>query len=125
MVNFGPPPAEIGWRVWGTPANVNRFRVLASLYCTDVVQGRSTKLCTMFIRLLRGYTMYTFSGLLPPNGILPGAKFTIRPNVAFSNIDSVTARHSSSGRQTNFAAFSSIFRRATITLGIGPHSSFI
>jgi len=38
MVNFGPPPAEIGWRVWGTPANVNRFRVLASLYCTDVVQ---------------------------------------------------------------------------------------
>jgi len=31
MVNFGPPTSEIGWRVWGTPANFNGFRVLASL----------------------------------------------------------------------------------------------
>jgi len=31
MVNFGPLTAEIGWRVWGTPANFNGFRVLASL----------------------------------------------------------------------------------------------
>jgi len=23
MVNFGPLTAEIGWRVWGTPANFN------------------------------------------------------------------------------------------------------
>jgi len=26
-----PLTAEIGWRVWGTPANFNGFRVLASL----------------------------------------------------------------------------------------------
>jgi len=31
MVNFGRLTAEIGWRLWGTPANFNRFRVLASL----------------------------------------------------------------------------------------------
>jgi len=31
MVNFGPLTAEIGWRVWGTPANFNGFRVWASL----------------------------------------------------------------------------------------------
>jgi len=31
MVNFGPLTAEICWRVWGTPANFNGFRVLASL----------------------------------------------------------------------------------------------
>jgi len=31
MANFGPLAAEICWRVWGTPANFNRFRVLASL----------------------------------------------------------------------------------------------
>ena len=31
MVTFGPLTAEIGWRVWGTPANFNGFRVLASL----------------------------------------------------------------------------------------------
>jgi len=31
MVNFSPLAAESGWRVWGTPANFNGFRVLASL----------------------------------------------------------------------------------------------
>ena len=31
MVNFGPPAAEICWRVWSTPANFNGFRVLAAL----------------------------------------------------------------------------------------------
>jgi len=31
VVNFGPLTAEISWRVWGTPANFNRFRILASL----------------------------------------------------------------------------------------------
>jgi len=30
-VNFGALTAEIGWRVWGTPANFKGFRVLASL----------------------------------------------------------------------------------------------
>jgi len=29
MVNFGLLTAEICWRVWGTPANFNGFRVLA------------------------------------------------------------------------------------------------
>ena len=31
MVNFGLLTAEICWRVWGTPANFNGFRVLAAL----------------------------------------------------------------------------------------------
>ena len=31
MVNFGPLAAEIDPVVWGTPANFNRFRVLAAL----------------------------------------------------------------------------------------------
>jgi len=31
MVNFGLLTAEICWRVWGIPANFNRFRALASL----------------------------------------------------------------------------------------------
>ena len=31
MVNFGLLAAEIGLRVWGTPANFNSFRVLAAL----------------------------------------------------------------------------------------------
>jgi len=31
MANFGPLTVEICWRIWGTPANFNAFRVLASL----------------------------------------------------------------------------------------------
>jgi len=31
IVDVGPLTAENGWRVWGTPANFNWFRVLASL----------------------------------------------------------------------------------------------
>jgi len=41
---------------------------------------------------------------LPPDRILPSAKFTVRP-LTFSYISSVTARHSSSGRQPNSAAW--------------------
>ena len=37
MVNFGPLAAEIGSVVWDTPANFNRFRVLAALHGTLVV----------------------------------------------------------------------------------------
>ena len=49
--------------------------------------------------------MYTFLGALAPDGILPGAKFTFRPSLAFSYIGSVTALHSSSGRQPYFAVW--------------------
>ena len=31
MANFGPRTTETSWRVWGTPANFNGFRVLALL----------------------------------------------------------------------------------------------
>jgi len=30
-VYFSPLAAEVRWRVWGTPANFNGFRVLAPL----------------------------------------------------------------------------------------------
>jgi len=71
-------------------------------YCSDVAQRKSTELCTMFGRLL-GW--YTFSGFLPPNGILSGVKFTLRPSLVFSCFGSVTARHWSRGRQPNFSAW--------------------
>jgi len=44
----------------------------------------------MFGRLLGWYTIYTLGGscpgLLPPDGILPGAIFTLRSSLAFSCI---------------------------------------
>jgi len=51
------------------------------------------------------YIYIHFWGLWPSNGILPAAKFTLLPSLAFSYIGSVTARHSSSGRQPKFAAW--------------------
>ena len=41
MVNFGPLAAEIVSLVWGTPANFNRFRVLAALLHGTPVVGVS------------------------------------------------------------------------------------
>jgi len=44
MVNFGPLTAEICWRVWGTPANFNWFRVSAALLHGRLVVGVSQTL---------------------------------------------------------------------------------
>jgi len=135
MANFGPLAAEIGLLVWSTPANFSGFRLLASL----LHRRRSTKVNHTLhdVCLSAGLdTIYTFQGLLLSNRILSGAKFTFRPSRSFSYIGSVTARHSSTGRQPNFAVFNPtlrcsaedttyIFGRAAITLGIGPHSSFV
>jgi len=100
MANFGSLTAEIVSEVWGTPANFNGFRVLASLL--QRYRSPEAILCTMFGRLLGSYTIH-FRGFLPE--FCPCAKFTLRSSLAFSYIASVTARHSSSGRHPNFAAW--------------------
>jgi len=69
---------------------------------------------------------------------LPGAKFTLRPSLAFSYIGTGTARHSSIGRQPNCGVVQGMkllnvrmqrappmFGWAAITLGIGPHSGYV
>jgi len=139
MANFSPLTTEIGLPVWGNPANFNRFCVLASLLQRRR-SPRPTKLCMMFAVSWAGTLNIHFGGLLPPDGILPHAKFTLRPSLAFSYIGSVTgtARHSSSRRQLNLAAWYTrngitepsqrappVFGWAVITLGIGPHSSIL
>jgi len=118
MANFGPLTAEI-----------NGFRVLASLlalcdfdmrrlrrtltYLLNYLLTAATSLTggqPNFARCLAvpwAGTLYTFSEAFAPDGILPRAKFTFRRSLTFFYIDSVTVQHSSSGRQPNFAAFSS------------------
>ena len=93
-------------REFGAPHQISTSFASWLRYCSDVAQRRPTKRCTMFGRVLSWYIIYWFWGLLPANGISSGAKFTSRPSLAFSYIGSVTAWHSSSGRQPNFAAFS-------------------
>jgi len=83
-------------------------------------------------------TLYIhFRGLLPPNVILPAAKFNLHPSLVFSYIGSVTAQHSSSGFQLNLTVQCGsrngiteishrtppILSRAAIMLGIGQHFS--
>ena len=94
IVNIGALAAEIDSRVWGTTANCNRFRVLALIVTAATTRNGSQR---NFARHLPspGLAHY-IQGLLPPDGILPRVKLTLRPSLAFSYTGSVNARHSSS-----------------------------
>jgi len=103
VANFGPLTAEICWRVWGTPANFNGFRVLASL-----LQRRRSPEANQTLHdvwpspeLLH----YTLLKALASWQNFARCKIHFSPSLAFFYIGSVTARHSSSGRQPNFAAW--------------------
>ena len=91
----------------GHPCNFQRVSRLGFVTVPTSLNGgqpnfaRCLAVCWAGIRLLYIH----FRGLLSPNGILPGAKFTLRPSLAFSCFGSVNARHSSSGRQPTFAAW--------------------
>jgi len=132
MVNFGLRAAEIVSLVWGTPANINGFRVLASL----LQRRRSTEakqtlhdVWPSSARLHYIYILAADVGLyVPRNGILPGAKFALRPpSLALSYWQRYCtaleqwAQVKLCGVEHRAPA---IFGRANITLGIGPHSSF-
>ena len=71
------------WHQFGAPQQISTGFACLLRYCTDVTQRTSTKLCMMFGRLLGWYTTYTFLGVLPRNRILPDAKFTLQPSLAF------------------------------------------
>jgi len=100
MANFSPLMAEICWRVWGTPESLNGFRVLPSLLQRRrSSEANQTAWC---LAISWAATLYIhFREILPSVKILPGAKFTLRLSLAFLYIGSVTALHSSSGRQPN------------------------
>jgi len=102
MVNVSPLVAEMCWRVWSTPANFNGFGILALLLKRHPSMDVNKTMHDILLSSGLVHYVYIFGGLLPPNGILPGAKFTLRLSLAFSYIGSVTARHWSSGHQPNF-----------------------
>ena len=75
MVNFGLLTAEICWRVWGTPANFNGFRVLAALMHSTLVVVVSQTLR----RWTEGATCIRQDGQL---GIGPHSSFTVKYSVS-------------------------------------------
>jgi len=123
---YGELQPTNGSLVWA-PQQVSTGFVYRRHYCTDVA-----------CRCLAVYWAGTlhFRGLLPPDGMLPGAPFTLRPSLAFSYIlAAYTARYSSMGVSQTLQCGTRngitersqrappVFGRAAITLGIGPHSS--
>jgi len=134
MANFGPLTAT---KQIGAPQQILTDFSSWLRYCSDVTHLRPTKLCTIFGHLLGWYTIYTFWGLLPPDRILPRAKFTLCPSLALrSRIlaallhgtpaagHSQTLRHDTKNGITELSQRAPpIFGWAAITLGIGSHSS--
>jgi len=129
MTSIGLLTAEIG-----APQQISTGFAFCLRYCRDVTHWRQTKLCTMFGRLLGWYTVYTFSGAVAPDRILPGAKFTTSksclPMLAALLYGTPAAGISKTLRcRTTYAVMELLQRappilgRAAITLGIGPHSS--
>jgi len=135
MVNFGPVTAEIGSGVWGTPANFDSFHVLPSLLQRHSWPEANQTLHDVWPSPGLVHYIYIF-GAVAPDGILLGAKFTLRPSLLYYQRYPILAA-SSSGSQPNFAASYEewnntellqrtppIFGRAAIMLGIIPHSGF-
>ena len=116
MANFGALAAEIDWRVWA-PQQISTGFTYWLHYCSDVFQRKSTKLRTMFAVSWAGTLYIHFRELLPLDGILLRAKFTLRPSLAFSYISSVNARHSCTGRQPNFTAWYKEWNYGTLAEG--------
>jgi len=128
MVNFGPLAAEIDWRVWA-PQQISTGFAFWLCYCSDVAHRKSTKLCTMLGRLLGWYTIYSFSGALARDGILPRAIFKSfvvlfcqRYCTALQQRASAKLRRGTRNGITELSHTAPpIFGLAAITLGIGPH----
>ena len=95
-------------------------------YCTDVAQRRSTKLCTIFNRLLGWYTIYIFGGSYPLTEF-----YQVQNSLCVQVLHSpilATLLHGTRavGVSSKLCGVQQrappIFGMAAITLGIGPHS---
>jgi len=117
MANIGPLTAEIGLPVWGTAANLNGFRVLASL-----LQRRRSPEVNQTLHDLwppPGLVHYIciFGGSCPLTEFCQVQNSCCVPSLAFSYICNVTARHLSSQRQPKFAACYMEWNYGTFTEG--------
>ena len=89
-----------GWDRFGSlghPSKFQRVSCLAFVTAATSPTGDQPNFPRCFTVSRAG----TFSRDLAPDRILPGARFTVRPSLALAYFGSVTAWHSSSGRQPN------------------------
>jgi len=128
---------------FGNPSKFQRVSLLGFVTAPTWLNGGQPNFARCLAVSCNGILYIYFWELLHPNGILPSAKFTVRPSLAFFYIGSVTAQHSSTGVSQSLRRGTSlkgmelrnfrrgrhiqshiIFDRAAITLGIGPHSTY-
>jgi len=127
MVNFSLLAAEIVSLVLGTPANFNGFAAWLR-YCSESLNGSQPNFAQCLALTWAGRLYIHFRRLLLHNWILPDAKLTLRPpSLALS----YSQRYWTAVEQWARAKLCGvehrtppIFGRATIMLGIGPHSSY-
>ena len=106
MVNFGPLAADIGPVVRGTPTNFNGFRVLALLLQRRRSPEANHTLHDVWpLPGLVDYIIY-FRRLLPVTEFCHLQNSMCVLQVLRSPIGIAAARHSSSGREHNFASWS-------------------
>ena len=91
-----------GWDRLGSLGHPSKFQSVFRLgfvaAAMSLTGGQPNFARCLAISWLVSNIIYTFWGALAPDAILPRAKFTLRPSIAFSYIGTVTARH---GRQPN------------------------
>jgi len=135
ILNFGPLTAKNCWRIWGTPAISTGFSSWLR-YCTDVAQRTSTKLCTMFGRLLRWYSnVYIFGGYCSltefcqlQNSLCvqifrSPIMAALLHGTGAVGVSQSLRRGTRNGITELLQRAPPIFGRAAITSDIGPHSS--
>jgi len=118
MVNFGLLTVEIWWRVWDTPANFNRFRVLASL----LHRRHSTEVNKTL------HDVWPSPGLVHYIYIFEDSCPLTQFRQLQNSLCVQVLPCPSSGRQPNFVAWYKewnygTFAEGAITSGIDPHSS--
>jgi len=103
MVNFGPLAVEIGSLVWGTPANFNGFRVLASLLerCRSVEANQTLHDVWPSPGLV--HCIYIFRGSCPVT------EFCQVQGSLYVQILRSPCYCTSNGREPNFAALSATY----------------
>jgi len=106
---YGELRTTSSWERFGCLGHLSKFQRVSHLgfvTAATSLNGSQPNFARCLAVSWAGTLYIHFWRLLPRNRILPGAKFTLRLSFALSYIGSVTARHSSSGHQTNFAALS-------------------
>ena len=105
MANFGPLTVEISLPIWAPQQILTGFASWFH-YCSEVAHRRPTKLGTIFGRLLGWYTIHFWELLLLTEFCYVQNSLCVQVlRSRILDIGSVTARHSSSGPQPNFAAW--------------------